>query len=443
MFLPPEVVARLYGEGRCTFLPKHWVAAQYIPQSLLAHTQKLILLLCHAFASAFRLNMISQQLAQFGQPPAHLQSQDFDTLSLALSGLTLGDKSTQHVNINGADTEATVTLPLSNNAVFGQSSYFGNNTGQTSLPRPAIIRDHATFLISDLQANTHGITHVPIPSQRLLVKYGAKVSTVEAACLVQLRRLLGAHVPVPEVFGWCLDGNETFIYMDLPQGMTLDIGWPFLSEGQKMEICSQLRDMAAAWRGLEQGGAQAIGQGWVGKAAAVCPSKPNSNTHIRAGNPTHGALQDSMFATLSSHAGPFPTVSAFHEWFVSTAMQASASRQGSAATSLCHFPSDYFRPETPVSFTHGNLHPSNIVISTKTAHPRVVAVLDWSQAGWYPAYWERFKARKAARSGGNTVLRGWEDTYLPHILDPQGDGTESWGSTQDWDYLVGFLERAG
>jgi hypothetical protein len=132
-----------------------------------------------------------------------------------------------------------------------------------------------------------------------------------------------------------------------------------------------------------------------------------------------------MFTTLSSQAGPFPTVSAFHEWFVSTALQASASRQGSAATSLCHFPSDYLGLETPVSFTHGNLHPANIVISTKTAHPRVVAVLDWSQAGWYPAYWERFKAREAAGSDGNTVLRGWEDTYLPHILDFQADGTES------------------
>ena len=106
-------------------------------------------------------------------------------------------------------------------------------------------------------------------------------------------------------------------------------------------------------------------------------------------------------------------------------------------------PSDSFGPEMPVMFTHGNLHPANIVISTGTAHPRVVAVLDWSQAGWYPAYWEKCKARKAARSVGSTVLTGWEDTHLPRILDPQGDTAVSWEGNRDEHYLVELLERAG
>ena len=36
-----------------------------------------------------------------------------------------------------------------------------------------------------------------------------------------IRTYLGHEVPVPEVYGWCLDGEETFIYMELIRGPRL------------------------------------------------------------------------------------------------------------------------------------------------------------------------------------------------------------------------------
>ncbi|KAK5657184.1 hypothetical protein OQA88_3242 [Cercophora sp. LCS_1] len=372
--------------------------------------------------------MLSKQFIQTGQISAQLQNRDFDTLFLTLSRLSLGDKSSQDdTNINETGMETIKPPQPDENVIFRNSSYFENNTSQTSLPRPAVIRDHATFLSSNLQANTEGITHVPIRSQRLLVKYGTKVSIAEATCLVRLRHLLGTRVPLPEVFGWCRDGNETFIYMELPDGMNLSEAWAFLTDGQKMDISNQIRDMVAAWRDLEQDDAQDMGRGWVG-------------------NPSHGPLQDAIFTELPCQAGgPFPTVADFHAWFISTAMQASAPRQGRSTVAFpFNFqPNPLLHDNIPVSFTHGSLHPGNIIISTGTTNPRVVAVLDWSQAGWYPGYWEVCKARKAVRLNGSALLRGWESAHLPWILNlGRGGMQDEEGTYHCWDFLVELLGRA-
>lgn len=121
-----------------------------------------------------------------------------------------------------------------------------------------------------------------------------------------------------------------------------------------------------------------------------------------------------------------------------------ASSHGNRVTGSYHFqPNSFFRDDTPVIFTHGNLHPQNMLISTGP-NPQVVSILDWSQAGWYPAYWEFCKARQACAlnrlSGGD-----WEGTYMSWILDDEQVGIKLWGGTtlcHYWDYFVGLLERA-
>lgn len=64
-----------------------------------------------------------------------------------------------------------------------------------------------------------------------------------------------------------------------------------------------------------------------------------------------------------------------------------------------------------IVFTHADLHPSNILVSTGR-NPRVVSIVDWHQSGWYPAYWEYCKARWTSRIGGE-----WKAEYLPMFLD--------------------------
>jgi thiamine kinase-like enzyme len=52
-------------------------------------------------------------------------------------------------------------------------------------------------------------------------------------------------------------------------------------------------------------------------------------------------------------------------------------------------------PDDPINFTHGDLHRSNILVTPAADGPsRVMAIVDWHQCGWYPAYWEYCNARR-------------------------------------------------
>jgi hypothetical protein len=77
----------------------------------------------------------------------------------------------------------------------------------------------------------------------------------------------------------------------------------------------------------------------------------------------------------------------------------------------------------PIVFTHGDLHRGNIIISSKGV-PRVLAIVDWHQSGWYPAYWAFCKALWTTAIGDE-----WESKYLPMIMD-------SWDCYGPWDYFV-------
>lgn len=84
------------------------------------------------------------------------------------------------------------------------------------------------------------------------------------------------------------------------------------------------------------------------------------------------------------------------------------------------------RPGLPdnvsINFTHSDLHPSNILITLAGEGPaRILALIDFEQSGWYPAYWEYCKARWTAEIGGE-----WETMYLPRILERHDDAYKHW-----------------
>jgi len=121
-----------------------------------------------------------------------------------------------------------------------------------------------------------------------------------------------------------------------------------------------------------------------------------------------------------SEAGPFTTVRDFHEWFTFLPR-----RRMSDPHSI---PIEPFRHELPdecdIKFTHGDLHPSNIII-TSSAPYHVVAIVDWEQSGWLPSYWEVRKAQFTADRD-----ESWSATYLPIFLDQY---TSTW---DPWDYYT-------
>lgn len=62
----------------------------------------------------------------------------------------------------------------------------------------------------------------------------------------------------------------------------------------------------------------------------------------------------------------------------------------------------------PPVFTHADLNPFNILIRDE----KVVGIIDWEFAGWYPFYWEYTSAWH-----GNITRTGWQDR-LDQFLEP-------------------------
>ena len=60
--------------------------------------------------------------------------------------------------------------------------------------------------------------------------------------------MAGNAVPVPEVYGWRVDGRDVFIYMQLIRGDRLKDRWESLTITEKATICDELRDITTALR---------------------------------------------------------------------------------------------------------------------------------------------------------------------------------------------------
>src|SRR5271163_747194 len=103
-------------------------------------------------------------------------------------------------------------LPNAHTEIFPSSTFFRQGTKPRQLPTPAEVRAQAA-LKNHPYINTWRPPPAVFPDLNLLVKYGGAVSITEGECLWLIRTCLGDKVPVPEVYGWCRDGEETFIYM--------------------------------------------------------------------------------------------------------------------------------------------------------------------------------------------------------------------------------------
>jgi hypothetical protein len=129
---------------------------------------------------------------------------------------------------------------------FEHMDYFNCNIPAHLFPSPAEVR------ANPLLRETLGSCTTKFDSLNIVVKYGEDITASEAHCLRALRRLLPDEVPVPEVYGWCEDGGEVFIYMELITGVTLESQWESLSHQVKKEVCKQLRTIVKGLRKLHQ-----------------------------------------------------------------------------------------------------------------------------------------------------------------------------------------------
>ncbi|ENH71985.1 hypothetical protein FOC1_g10001832 [Fusarium oxysporum f. sp. cubense race 1] len=254
------------------------------------------------------------------------------------------------------------SLPKGSSVTFKDSTFFTHNGPGAPFPSADQVRVKS-------EAGDHVLDRkntVIFESLGLVVKFGKepRVIVAEGQCLWWLRRHLPS-VPVPEIYGWTEDGGEVFLYMQLVEGVALEKRWEILNKEDKTGICYQLRDMVVDLRQV----------------------KRDSNDEF-LGQINRGPLQDVVFADgIRPRAGPFSSVKEFHDWF-----------------------SFLFKRLAAIVFTHADLHQSNIMVSEGWPC-RVVAIIDWHQSGWYPDYWEFYKAEYT-----NHWESEWVQEYIQMFL---------------------------
>ncbi|EFY96459.2 hypothetical protein X797_009884 [Metarhizium robertsii] len=278
--------------------------------------------------------------------------------------------------ITSPRTPSNNTAPLIPMKIFPESSFFKERRAP-ALPSPDEIRGMNAESDDLWDANFYRAPPVRIPSLQLLVKYGADVKVNEALTQVWVREQLLGKVPVPEVFGWIEDKRQTFIYMSLIEGDTLQNRWKDLEESERITVCQELREMVQAWRGLKH---------------------DEDGPYI--GGLHKQPLNEIFLSDHSDLAGPF---------------------QGADATQRFHHGCGIdIRGGVPVVFTHDDLLAVNILLSPGL-NPKVAAIIDWAQSGWYPFYWEYCKARWPtvhSEKFDEATQDEWRAKYLPMIIDP-------------------------
>lgn len=183
------------------------------------------------------------------------------------------------------------------------------------------------------------------------MKSGRHVQLDEAHALQFASQL---NVPVP-----CLrkaqqtGDNIVAIHMDFVEGQQLDKLWPNMSESEKLAIACQLRDILQTMR------------------SARC------DTGI-IGSCNGGPARDCR--RICDHTGgPFQNQEDFNKFILDLYPVTPTTIRDALARGL--------RSDYHILFSHGDLTQHNIIIKDN----KIVALIDWEYAGWYPEYWDYIK----------------------------------------------------
>jgi tRNA A-37 threonylcarbamoyl transferase component Bud32 len=185
-------------------------------------------------------------------------------------------------------------------------------------------------------------------------------------------------IPVPEVYDfWEVEHGNTVILMEYIDGVQLDSVWYTLRAEQKDDILSQLKGFIEQLRSL--------------------PFPPGSPIASASG----GECLDMRVSSFSF--GTFATEKDFNDKLIArlTGLQ-TAEKLRNLRTLL--------RDDHAILFSHGDLVPRNILVRDG----RIVALVDWEQAGWRPEYWEWLKALYAP---GASMESEWPEV-ISKVLTP-------------------------
>lgn len=180
-------------------------------------------------------------------------------------------------------------------------------------------------------------------------------------------RFVARHtsVPVPQVYDvWQESSGKAYLVMEFIPGQELRRAWKDLPSEQQVDLLCSLRGYVEQLRGIPQPGRR----GWIG--------------------PADGAPLSDTLLSLNGLYGPFATEAALNDWRVRTFDYiAQRDPSGSVARQLRRIRAD-MPDDHQITFTHGDLNRRNIIVRSGEEGARIAAIIDWTQSGWRPEYWE-------------------------------------------------------
>lgn len=218
--------------------------------------------------------------------------------------------------------------------------------------------------------------------EKTVVKTGDDTRMAEAAAMSFVREKTG--LPVPKVLDAYVDAESSnvFIVMEYIDGRPLDEKWDSYSELQKRSIECQLEKYLKEMRQI-------------------------SGTFV--GSVDGSLCHDPLFDDAPTLSGPFESEAAFHEGLVSVMKE----KGYSAWTDMVIRFIEKIPPHRIV-FTHNDIAPRNILVRDA----KVVGIVDWEFAGFYPEYWEYVKAFCWPDWQSSWIKEGVLDKILePYLLE--------------------------
>ncbi|KAI9700032.1 MAG: hypothetical protein M1836_002566 [Candelina mexicana] len=214
-------------------------------------------------------------------------------------------------------------------------------------------------------------------SKQICIKYGRLVNLSEASTM----RFISQHtsIPVPKVICAFTYHSGTYIVMERIDGDMVGRGWFNRNAESQTKVLSQLRRMIQEMRSLS-------------------PPQGQGVTNVDG-----GPLFDGRLPGPSLWFGPFSSIKDFHRHL-----------RGGFEPNPKNSPEinkliDLYGGHWPLVFTHGDLSSQNILVRGD----KIVGIIDWETAGWFPAYWEYTTACQV-----NPQNSFWRDE-IDRFLEPQ------------------------
>jgi tRNA A-37 threonylcarbamoyl transferase component Bud32 len=191
---------------------------------------------------------------------------------------------------------------------------------------------------------------------RTVVKTGDSVRLAEAAAMRLVREK--TTIPVPEIYNAYTDNTtgHVRIVMEFIEGDCLSNKWDQYDAQQKEHVLQQLHDMFAQLRNIKG---------------------------MFIGSVDESACEDPLFEEDIGTYGPYMDEASFYQGIIKALKNTLESGWVDTVCAMVGALSGH-----EIVLTHGDMSPRNILVQDG----KIVAILDWEMAGYYPEYWEYVKA---------------------------------------------------